>query len=105
MCVFVYNYRYFKSCPVLHRVNVSGNPLLTIQGVMLLLSYCQPCELLLQHCGLLSPLPLQLYSKELRTYIDLSDNNGITVNDKNIIINHWTTGKCVLSIGNVFIVK
>ena len=96
--------RYFKSCPLLRRVDLSGNPLLAVDGVMTVLSNCQPSELSLQNCGLKSPLPLQLYSKESRTYIDLSDNNEITINDRNIIIDHWAIISPLVG-GNVFIVK
>ena len=72
-------------------------------GVMKMLSYCSPMELLLQNCGLKSPLPTQVFSVEKRTHVDLSDNPEISSLDKQRILSHWTIER-TLYWQNIFII-
>ena len=102
---FIYTFvRYFSLCQRIRRVDLSGNIQLTTRGVSALLSSCQPSELLLQCCGLTSPLPKELYSKEKRTYLNLSDNSGISALDKELIANSLPRERTVI-VGNIFIIR
>lgn len=70
-----------------------------------LLSSVRPCEtLLVRNCGLQTPVPRQLYISNRLIHLDLSDNNGITDDDRTTIASSWSIDN-VISCGNIFVLK